>query len=349
MSRSRKTLVVGDDIRDGPCRPARRRGSEPPADTAPDAGAASTRAAGGSGSRSECATQGRARRRNAWCGTSRGPTASAAGGDAIHPAGHECDGARSEASDGAPPPVARASRHSWTLPFPTRSPRGTPHARCANVRSPRRPPERDVVLGGTTGSRRDPATGIGACALDTDTDHVWARTTPCDARRLRTAMRSARPPAVKTGGDFDLSDQPSVARAPLANVRTLGFLERREDENFTIRHRAVDVRGSLYRPRHRASSRVGFTPRHRPRTATPGGGCATAQPRRRATGYDSPRPPPSHCRPSRSVALPAAIHGPRRSRRDARGSPAIGVHTRAVRVPRPARAVHDDRHWRPAV
>jgi len=50
-----------------------------------------------------------------------------------------------------------------------------------------------------------------------------------NARRLQTAMRSARLPAVKTLSDFDFSFQPSVKREQLESLHTLGFLERREN------------------------------------------------------------------------------------------------------------------------
>lgn len=51
-------------------------------------------------------------------------------------------------------------------------------------------------------------------------------------RRLQTAMRSARLPAVKTLHDFDFTFQPSVKREQLDNLHTLGFLERRENVVF---------------------------------------------------------------------------------------------------------------------
>jgi DNA replication protein DnaC len=50
-----------------------------------------------------------------------------------------------------------------------------------------------------------------------------------NARRLQTAMRSARLPAVKTLAQFDFSFQPSVKREQLESLHTLGFLERREN------------------------------------------------------------------------------------------------------------------------
>ncbi len=50
-----------------------------------------------------------------------------------------------------------------------------------------------------------------------------------NARRLQTAMRSARLPAVKTLADFDFSFQPSVKRDQIESLHTLGFIERKEN------------------------------------------------------------------------------------------------------------------------
>ena len=50
-----------------------------------------------------------------------------------------------------------------------------------------------------------------------------------NARRLQTAMRCARLPAVKTLADFDFSFQPSVKREQIDSLHTLGFLERKEN------------------------------------------------------------------------------------------------------------------------
>src|SRR5262249_30396243 len=50
-----------------------------------------------------------------------------------------------------------------------------------------------------------------------------------NARRLQTAMRSARLPAVKTLADFDFTFQPSVKREQLESLHTLGFIERKEN------------------------------------------------------------------------------------------------------------------------
>lgn len=51
-------------------------------------------------------------------------------------------------------------------------------------------------------------------------------------RRLQTAMRSARLPAVKTLGDFDFSFQPSIKRDQIESLHTLSFLDRRENVVF---------------------------------------------------------------------------------------------------------------------
>jgi DNA replication protein DnaC len=51
-------------------------------------------------------------------------------------------------------------------------------------------------------------------------------------RRLQTAMRSARLPAVKTLADFDFTFQPSVKREQLESLHTLSFIERRENVVF---------------------------------------------------------------------------------------------------------------------
>jgi len=51
-------------------------------------------------------------------------------------------------------------------------------------------------------------------------------------RRLQTAMRSARLPAVKTLSDFDFTFQPTIKREQLDNLHTLSFLDRKENVVF---------------------------------------------------------------------------------------------------------------------
>ena len=48
-------------------------------------------------------------------------------------------------------------------------------------------------------------------------------------RRLQTAMRSSRLPAVKTLDRFDFAFQPSVKREQIESLHELGFLDRREN------------------------------------------------------------------------------------------------------------------------
>jgi DNA replication protein DnaC len=51
-------------------------------------------------------------------------------------------------------------------------------------------------------------------------------------RRLQTAMRSSRLPAIKTLTDFDFSFQPSVKREQIESLHQLGFVERKENVVF---------------------------------------------------------------------------------------------------------------------
>src|SRR2546425_9085852 len=55
--------------------------------------------------------------------------------------------------------------------------------------------------------------------------HIALRT----QRRLQTAMRSARLPALMTLADFDFSFQPSGKRDQLESLHTLRFIQRRGD------------------------------------------------------------------------------------------------------------------------
>lgn len=51
-------------------------------------------------------------------------------------------------------------------------------------------------------------------------------------RRLETAMRSSRLPALKTLSDFDFTFQPSIKRTQIDSLHELGFLERKENVIF---------------------------------------------------------------------------------------------------------------------
>ena len=48
-------------------------------------------------------------------------------------------------------------------------------------------------------------------------------------RRLQTAMRSSRRPAVKTLDQFDFAFQPSIKREQIESLHELGFLDRGEN------------------------------------------------------------------------------------------------------------------------
>src|ERR1700753_4265980 len=51
-------------------------------------------------------------------------------------------------------------------------------------------------------------------------------------RRLQTAMRSSRLPAIKTLKQFDFAFQPSIQRDQLESLHELGFVKRRENVIF---------------------------------------------------------------------------------------------------------------------
>ena len=53
-----------------------------------------------------------------------------------------------------------------------------------------------------------------------------------NSRRLQTAMRSSRLPAIKTLANFDFSFQPSVKREQIDSLHELGFVERKENVVF---------------------------------------------------------------------------------------------------------------------
>ena len=53
-----------------------------------------------------------------------------------------------------------------------------------------------------------------------------------NSRRLQTAMRSSRLPAIKTLADFDFSFQPSVKREQIDSLHEFGFVERKENVVF---------------------------------------------------------------------------------------------------------------------
>jgi DNA replication protein DnaC len=51
-------------------------------------------------------------------------------------------------------------------------------------------------------------------------------------RRLQTAMRSSRLPAIKTLQQFDFAFQPSIQRDQIESLHELGFIKRRENVIF---------------------------------------------------------------------------------------------------------------------
>jgi DNA replication protein DnaC len=56
-----------------------------------------------------------------------------------------------------------------------------------------------------------------------------AQITLRNSRRLQTAMRSSRLPAIKTLEQFDFAFQPSIQREQIQSLHELGFLERKEN------------------------------------------------------------------------------------------------------------------------
>jgi DNA replication protein DnaC len=58
---------------------------------------------------------------------------------------------------------------------------------------------------------------------------LGAQITLRNNRRLQTAMRASRLPAVKTLADFDFSFQPSIKREQVESLHELGFVERKEN------------------------------------------------------------------------------------------------------------------------
>ena len=58
---------------------------------------------------------------------------------------------------------------------------------------------------------------------------LGAQTVLRNNRRLETAMRSSRLPAVTTLAQFDFAFQPSIKREQIDSLHELGFLTRREN------------------------------------------------------------------------------------------------------------------------
>src|ERR1700743_1071996 len=79
----------------------------------------------------------------------------------------------------------------------------------------------DGILGDIDGGR---LAGTGA-----STRLLSAQITLRNNRRLQTAMRSSRLPAIKTLESFDFSFQPSIKREQIESLHELGFIERQEN------------------------------------------------------------------------------------------------------------------------
>ena len=70
----------------------------------------------------------------------------------------------------------------------------------------------------------------GAAASEAIEKLLGAPRSCCETtRRLETAMRSSRLPAVKTLAQFDFALQPSIKREQIDSLHELGFLARREN------------------------------------------------------------------------------------------------------------------------
>ena len=75
-------------------------------------------------------------------------------------------------------------------------------------------------------SRRD---GGAISAVEAIEQLLSAQIVPRNNRRLQTAMRSSRLPAVKTLGQFDFAFQRGIKREQVGSLHELGFLDRGEN------------------------------------------------------------------------------------------------------------------------
>ena len=92
-------------------------------------------------------------------------------------------------------------------------------AQLADLKMPGALEALDDVLAGVDGG--------GTTAAEAIERLLAAQITLRNSRRLATAMRSSRLPAIKTLADFDFSFQPSVKREQIDSLHELGFLERK--------------------------------------------------------------------------------------------------------------------------
>ncbi|MBS0422249.1 MAG: IS21-like element helper ATPase IstB [Proteobacteria bacterium] len=79
----------------------------------------------------------------------------------------------------------------------------------------------DGILGDIDGGR--------LAGTEAITRLLSAQITLRNNRRLQTAMRSSRLPAIKTLESFDFSFQPSIKREQIESLHELGFIERKEN------------------------------------------------------------------------------------------------------------------------
>ena len=97
-------------------------------------------------------------------------------------------------------------------------------AQLADLKMPGALEALDDVLAGVDGGETTAAEAIERL--------LAAQITLRNSRRLATAMRSSRLPAIKTLEDFDFSFQPSIKREQIDSLHELGFLERKENVVF---------------------------------------------------------------------------------------------------------------------
>jgi DNA replication protein DnaC len=104
---------------------------------------------------------------------------------------------------------------------PTRSRREQIRAMLADLKLPGSLEAVDEVLSEADGGKLTAAEAIERL--------LGAQITLRNNRRLQTAMRASRLPAVKTLADFDFSFQPSIKREQVESLHELGFVERKEN------------------------------------------------------------------------------------------------------------------------
>ena len=102
-----------------------------------------------------------------------------------------------------------------------RSQRDTIRSMLADLKMPGSLEAVDGILGDIDGGR--------LAATDAINRLLSAQITLRNNRRLQTAMRSSRLPAVKTLESFEFSFQPSVKREQIESLHELGFIERKEN------------------------------------------------------------------------------------------------------------------------